>query len=197
MSEGLVIIPKNMRPVIEFKEVQRLIAAGPNDCQIGRRTRIPVRTIGRWRRQSPWARLRAVDPDRPACSSAVLPDRTYAYLLGLYLGDGCLTALPKALHRLEITLDARYPGMIFEAALAMLACGLRPGGPSGSAPGPDVWCCRRFGSTGPASSPGTGRAGSMSERSSWPHGSGRSRGSTPSISCAGCCNPMGPDSRIE
>lgn len=36
----------------------------------------------------------------------------YVYLLGLYLGDGCISAHRRAVYRLRIFLDARYPGIV-------------------------------------------------------------------------------------
>jgi hypothetical protein len=41
-------------------------------------------------------------------------------LLGLYLGDGCLSAAPRT-WRLRIVLDAQYPGIVVECAEAMRA----------------------------------------------------------------------------
>ncbi|GIK66537.1 MAG: hypothetical protein BroJett018_43310 [Chloroflexota bacterium] len=37
--------------------------------------------------------------------------RTYAYLLGLYLGDGCLSPT-RSTYKIRITLDTRYPNII-------------------------------------------------------------------------------------
>jgi hypothetical protein len=37
--------------------------------------------------------------------------KSYAYLLGIYLGDGSISEFPRS-HRLRVTLDARYPGII-------------------------------------------------------------------------------------
>lgn len=44
----------------------------------------------------------------------------YVYLLGLYLGDGCLARFPRT-YRLEIFLDPKYPNLIDECARAMRA----------------------------------------------------------------------------
>jgi hypothetical protein len=54
-----------------------------------------------------------------------LPDR-YVYLLGLYLGDGCLTAYPRGVFKLRIVLDERYPGIVEECAESI--AGQRPTG---------------------------------------------------------------------
>lgn len=45
----------------------------------------------------------------------------YVYLLGLYLGDGCLSAQRKGVWRLRIIQDMRYPSLIGECMLAMSA----------------------------------------------------------------------------
>jgi hypothetical protein len=55
---------------------------------------------------------------RPDVSA--LPSLEYAYLLGLYLGDGCISAMPRT-WRLRIVLDQRYPDVIEEAARAVAA----------------------------------------------------------------------------
>lgn len=43
----------------------------------------------------------------------------YVYLLGLYLGDGCLSRHPKDVYKLRIFLDAKYPGIIASAGDAI------------------------------------------------------------------------------
>jgi hypothetical protein len=46
--------------------------------------------------------------------------REYAYLLGLYLGDGCIYSYPnKRTHRLQISLDSAYPGIVAECLAAV------------------------------------------------------------------------------
>jgi hypothetical protein len=46
-------------------------------------------------------------------------ESAYAYLFGLYLGDGHLARHPRNVHRLRISLDRRYPVIVAEAAAAM------------------------------------------------------------------------------
>jgi hypothetical protein len=53
-----------------------------------------------------------------------LPD-VYAYLLGLYLGDGCLSATAAGVYKLRIFLDAKYPGIVDECSAAIRS--VRPG----------------------------------------------------------------------
>jgi hypothetical protein len=101
---------EKMRSAEEFDNVQRLIAAGLNDCAIARETGIPRRTICDMRRQP------IVRPRISATSPCVhdfcrLPAAAYCYLLGIYLGDGCISRRPRA-WQLRVTLDAKYPGII-------------------------------------------------------------------------------------
>jgi len=49
---------------------------------------------------------------------ATLP-LAYAYLLGLYLGDGTIAAHPRGVFKLRIFLDVKYPGIISECAAAI------------------------------------------------------------------------------
>lgn len=42
---------------------------------------------------------------------SALPAAAYCYLLGLYLGDGCISHSQRVWH-LRITLDKKYPGII-------------------------------------------------------------------------------------
>jgi len=42
---------------------------------------------------------------------AELP-RAYVYLLGLHLGDGCISAHPRRVYRLRLFFDARYPEIL-------------------------------------------------------------------------------------
>lgn len=44
---------------------------------------------------------------------------SYPYLLGAYLGDGCISSHPRGVFKLRIVLDALYPRIIEEVAAAM------------------------------------------------------------------------------
>jgi hypothetical protein len=100
-----------MRSAKEFETVRRLIAAGVNDCAIARQMDIPRTTVRDWRRR-PQVR------SRDSCASpwfahdfSSLPARAYSYLLGLYLGDGCVSRR-RRVWCLRVTLDEKYPGII-------------------------------------------------------------------------------------
>ena len=101
-----------MRSSEEFETVHRLISSGLNDCAIARATGIPRTTIRGWRNG---ARRSARPTENAPCGTkhvfGDLPARAYAYLLGLYLGDGCISRHPGA-WRLRIVLDTKYPTII-------------------------------------------------------------------------------------
>lgn len=48
-----------------------------------------------------------------------IPPGPYSYLLGLYLGDGCLSLCPRGVYRLRIACCSAYPDLMDECALAM------------------------------------------------------------------------------
>ena len=62
---------------------------------------------------------RASPPDVTLCVDRRDIGASYAYLLGIYLGDGWLTLGPKRVWRLRVSLDARYPDIIDRSAAAM------------------------------------------------------------------------------
>lgn len=121
-----------MRSLDEIVRVRDLVEKGFNDCEIARRTQIPRGTVRDWRASQRWkprnpipgisARLapaaRCALCDGPRHDLGALPD-SYAYLLGLYLGDGCLSRQRRGVMRLRIVLDQRYPGIIRECVEAM------------------------------------------------------------------------------
>ena len=102
-----------MRSAQEFNDVQRLIADGMNDCAIARITGIPRRTVRDWRCKPPiWPRNRS---ESASCRAehyfSTIPAEAYCYLLGLYLGDGCISRHPRSF-QLRITLDSKYPAIV-------------------------------------------------------------------------------------
>jgi hypothetical protein len=102
-----------MRSTEQFEAVRQLIAAGLNDCAIARQTGIPRPTVREWRCKPP-ARLRlppALSPCGVDHDFAGIPAAPYCYLLGLYLGDGCIS-LYRRVWRLRIVLDAKYPTIV-------------------------------------------------------------------------------------
>jgi hypothetical protein len=105
-----------MRPQAEVDLALRWVRWGLNDCEIARLTGISRRTILDGRHHDGRAG-RAHSPRSTACptclGNAALDKNRYAYLLGLYLGDGMLSKHPRA-YRLRIVLDLRYQRIIDE-----------------------------------------------------------------------------------
>jgi hypothetical protein len=100
-----------------------LVGRGLNDCEIARMTGVPRSTVRDWRVGK--VPMRAGGRcEICAGKSLDTPGAAYAYLLGMYLGDGCISRHPRA-YRLRITLDHRYPGIVQECAKALRA--VRPG----------------------------------------------------------------------
>ena len=106
-----------MRPTADLDAVLALIDAGLNDCEIARRTGIPRSTIRDWRHGRGCGPFRTFRSDHDHDFSA-LPASEYAYLLGIYLGDGCISRHPRT-WALRIFTDARYPLIIDECSRAM------------------------------------------------------------------------------
>ena len=116
-----------MRSRAEVGFVLELVRAGWNDCEISRETGIPRRTILDWRngRTPDFDRLRT-RPSLGARFCAVcdgdplrLPQGAYTYLLGLYLGDGCIASHPRSVFRLRIVCADAYPELIRHCKSAM------------------------------------------------------------------------------
>ena len=59
---------------------------------------------------------RAAPPDVSLCLDRQDIGDAYAYLLGLYLGDGMLTLAPRQVWRIRIVLDRRYPLIIVRSS---------------------------------------------------------------------------------
>jgi hypothetical protein len=115
-----------MRTAEEVQKVLALSARGHNNCAISRLTGIPRSTVSYWvRGTTPKFGIdrsrggicaRCGDLRHPAPCLVIY---AYAYLLGLYLGDGCLLRHPRRVYRLHITLDAGHPLIVAECAAAM------------------------------------------------------------------------------
>ena len=86
----------------------RLVAEGHNDAEIDRRLGVPRRTVRDWRCASGTARSGLSTLLAAHARPCRWPPADYAELLGLYLGDGHITDMPRT-QRLRIFLDAKYP----------------------------------------------------------------------------------------
>jgi hypothetical protein len=85
---------------------------------------VSVRAIRHWRngrRRNP-ARADARRASQcPRCDGDPLDGPAYAYLLGLYLGDGCITMGRKGVYALQVACCDDWPGLIDAAEVAMSA----------------------------------------------------------------------------
>jgi hypothetical protein len=107
-----------VRSIEQRDRVAVLIAGGLNDCQIERETGIPRRTICDWRR-FPLGR-----PAQSTCAVCEgeperLPPASYAYLLGVYLGDGYIVAVRRGVYRLRVACDLLHLNIAWWIALAI------------------------------------------------------------------------------
>src|SRR4051794_2778750 len=112
-----------MRSLEERRAALHLVAQGHSDGEVSRRLGMPRTTIRDWRAG------RVLDEEekrrRSQCSACDggtpdIPQADYAYLLGLYLGDGCIS-VSRRTYRLRLALDAAYPAIAAAGALAMEA----------------------------------------------------------------------------
>ncbi|MEJ7893411.1 MAG: hypothetical protein WKF94_12300 [Solirubrobacteraceae bacterium] len=124
-------------PAALVVEALALAAAGASDSSVAAATGMPAATVRTYRRRPPRRVVRLLD-GKPACSLCggdehdfgALEPATYAYLLGVYLGDGCLGQTARC-YQLRIALDAAYPGIIEEVTAAVEAIRGRPPGQVG------------------------------------------------------------------
>jgi hypothetical protein len=106
-----------VRAADEVEIVRQLVAAGIPDRPIIELTGIPRATVRDWRLGRHAILTR---PGQP-CShdSQALPREQYAYLLGTYLGDGCISSQANGVFRLRVTCDSKYPEIIDAIRAAM------------------------------------------------------------------------------
>jgi hypothetical protein len=98
-------------------KVFALCVPGVTTRDVARRTDIPESTIAKWRRGD-----RRGAPDRigpcPRCTDAPM-SKSYAYLLGAYLGDGHITRGRRGTQFLSIYCADDWPGVMAEVDAAM------------------------------------------------------------------------------
>ncbi|MFJ4598530.1 helix-turn-helix domain-containing protein [Streptomyces griseoluteus] len=98
--------------------VLTLVAQGRSLNSVSRETGISRAAIRSW--QTRPAPLRPTNC--PRCQDVPGPPRNpaaYAYLLGLYLGDGCISRLKRGVHSLRIACAEAWPGLIDACTEAM------------------------------------------------------------------------------
>ena len=95
-----------------------LSAKGLSDYAVAERIHVPRSTVQKWRRSGPPVR-RPRRREHPI--TRPVDDAAYSYVLGMYLGDGCLSK-QNLKFGLQITLDANYPFVIAECKNAIEQC---------------------------------------------------------------------------
>ncbi|MFD3826779.1 helix-turn-helix domain-containing protein [Streptomyces sp. NPDC058625] len=103
-------------PSIRAQAVTMMRQGVPNRV-VAERLSIPGGTVGWWRSEDRKARGELYQPpnDCPRCTGRTLDEEAYAYLLGLYLGDGHIISKRKQ-HHLSIYCNATQGGLIAAAA---------------------------------------------------------------------------------
>ncbi len=97
-----------------------LVARGHSLNSVSKRTGISRAAIRSWQsRLEPLPRMCPPDPEPPA------DERAYAYLLGLYLGDGCLSPHRRSGYYLRIACADAWPGLLQQCRDAITQ--VRPG----------------------------------------------------------------------
>jgi hypothetical protein len=115
-----------MRSSAQIRAVFELKSRGLSDGEVTTLTGVPVDTIRLWRKRQSSARVqRALHPNEWCgnCGATQHDFRSlgapaYAYLLGVYLGDGCLTRW-RGSWTLRVALDDGYPGIIADCCASI------------------------------------------------------------------------------
>ena len=110
----------------DVRRAADLLSAGLSQVEVARRTGIPRSTVREWVAAGIGDVLASRTAfrhcgDGPESCERVrqVPEAPYAYLLGLYLGDGCISTQREGIYRLRVSLDLRYPTIIDECEAAM------------------------------------------------------------------------------
>jgi hypothetical protein len=125
-------MPPHIRPQSTVDIGLLLSDAGVLDRQTAQICDVTVETVRRWRRlyQRRGVVRGGTAPMPPCviCDDGPLDAGAYAYLLGLYLGDGHIVLNARGLYVLSIFQDNRYPGLIRECReiITIVKPGARP-----------------------------------------------------------------------
>jgi hypothetical protein len=106
------------RPQSDFDAAMTLMEIGRSDGEIARLTGIPRATVRAWRHGLGSRVHRRIASATPAWRPT--SPRPYSYLLGVYLGDGCISLPSPASACLVIALDSRYPGIVADVETAIM-----------------------------------------------------------------------------
>jgi hypothetical protein len=117
-----------MHPQATVDRARQLSQQGLFDREVAQIVGVPLSAVQKWRtgaRRAPGTEHKA---ECPRCDRGPLDETAYSYLLGLYLGDGCISrgsTRTKDVWKLSIACADAWPGLIQECARAIRA--VRPG----------------------------------------------------------------------
>jgi len=109
-----------MYPQATVNRARALSAQGLTDREVARITDTTIVSVRKWRtgqRRAPDAGSRKLWC--PRCYGSPLNEQVYAYLLGLYLGDGHISRHRRGVYALSIACCDAWPGLITAAKQAM------------------------------------------------------------------------------
>jgi hypothetical protein len=113
----------------EIREAARaLVKQGVNDCEIARRLGVPRGTVRDWRRPRYVPRFGRCPRCWRRARRTVFSDDDYAELLGLYLGDGHISAAAGRKHDRRIVLEGWQRRIVDAAPWAFLRGCIRSDG---------------------------------------------------------------------
>lgn len=181
-----------MRPQSDVDRALSLVSRGHTPTEVARIALIPRETVREW---SYGRSLRQKRSAGSSCSYdqhvSELEYTAYGYLLGIYLGDGCISERPRGVSKLRLTLGSMYPQIIDGSAAAIEAVSGRRANVLQRRDGRCVevsaywkhWCCVFL---------SMARAESVCVRSRSPIGSARS-----SWRIRGHCSAAGAQRRLQ
>jgi hypothetical protein len=113
-----------MHPQTTVDRARQLSEQGLFDREVAQIVGVPLSSVQKWRtgaRRAPGTEHKA---GCPRCDGGPLDEPAYSYLLGLYLGDGCISrgsTRTKDVWKLSIACADAWPGLIQECARAIQA----------------------------------------------------------------------------
>lgn len=112
-----------MYDIARRRRALTLLAQGRSMLSVSRELGVAHATIRYWR-DHPEPKVQAGCIRCQDIPAPPAPPDGYAYLLGLYLGDGCISSYRKGVYGLRIACSDDWPGLMDECELAMTA--IRP-----------------------------------------------------------------------
>jgi len=107
-------------------EALLLHSLGRTDREVATSLGVSVQAVRHWRTRGQHAhstqpRLAERLAYCPICAKGELVGSAYSYLLGLYLGDGCITRHRRGVHYLSVFCTDEYPSLVRQCEEAMQA----------------------------------------------------------------------------